>query len=397
MKKITFLLFSMLIGNHTYANIHAVNAAFAGRSGTFAIPECAVVLSPASGQTGVVINADLNNLITLNWTAPLFGDPVTSYNIYFGQHVNEMYLLGSTPDFTFSIDGIFPNTTYYWQAVPVNADGQALGCETWSFTTETTAPITPDYITNFSIAAEGWYRATGPINGQVTKVFENDWDYFEFANQSDGPNGFAAYINLFNNSTPSYNWFISPLFDLSASPLYLNFDIALTSFRDPSASAFSSEEFVALLVSEDDGLTWSELERWDQNATINFQGEASLERTLTQTGTTRFAFYSFISENSESNVDFFIDNFRITQNLAIGEQEKAILTFYPNPVIDVLNFSASEIIKAVTVYNLLGQQVLYKAVNDLGSTINMSGLPSGNYIARADTANGVKTVKLVKN
>jgi len=397
MKKITFLLFSVLIGNQTYADIHKMNADIEVWSATAAIPECAVLLSPAAGETGVVINADLNNLIILNWTAPLFGDPVISYNIYFGQHANEMYLLGSTSDFSFSVDGIFPNTTYYWQAIPVGADGPAEGCEIWSFTTETTAAIIPDYINNFSIEADGWYRATGPLNAQVTKVIANDWTYFDFGNQSDGPNGFAAYINMYNNGTPSYNWFISPLLDLSSAPLYLNFDIALTSFRDPSASTFTAEEFVALLVSEDDGLTWTELERWDQNSNINFEGEATLERTLTQTGNTRFAFYSYISENSESNIDFFVDNFRVTQNLAIGEQEKETFTFYPNPVIDVLNFSASDVIKDVIIYNLMGQQVLNKEVNDLGSTIDMSGLPSGNYIARINSANGMKSIKLVKS
>ncbi len=397
MKKITFLLFSMLVWNQTFAISHTIYTDANDRSATMAIPECAVLLFPGAGETGVPINEDLNNLITLNWTAPLFGDPAISYDIYLGQHANEMFLLGSTSDFSFAVDGIFPGTTYYWQAIPVGADGPANGCEVWSFTTETTAAIAPDYINNFSIEPDGWSRAIGPLNGQVTKVIANDWTYFDFGNQSDGPNGFSAYINMFNTLTPTYNWFISPLLDLSSSPLYLNFDIALTSFRDPSPSTFTSEEFVALLVSEDDGLTWTELERWDQNSTINFEGEAAIERTLTQTGNTRFAFYSYISEFSESNIDFFVDNFRVTQNLSVGEQKQATLKFYPNPVVNDLNFVSSDMIQDITIYNLLGQQVLNKVVNDLSSTVDMSQLPAGNYIARINSTNGPKSVKLVKS
>ena len=395
MKKTTFILFSFFICIYANANMRVEPAITEGSHSTL-VPQCAILLSPSNGETGVIVNADMNNLITLNWTAPLTGDTVAGYNIYFGQHANEMYFIGSTPDYTFSIDGIFKNTTYYWQVIPVGLDGQAEGCDVWSFTTESSAPIVPDYVNNFSIEDDGWHRATGPVNGQITKVVTNDWNYFEFANQSDGPNGFAGYINMYNRGLPTYNWLISPLLDLSTSPLYLNFDIALTSFADPSEGAFTAEEFVALMVSEDDGLTWTELERWDENSNIDYNGQAAQQRTLTQTGNTRFAFYAYTSENSLNNVDFFVDNFSITQNLTVIDQEKIALTFYPNPVVDYLNISTTENIKDVTIYNLLGQQVLHKTVNGLGSTLDLSGLPAGNYIARVNTSNAVKSVKLIK-
>ena len=396
MKKITLLLFGMLIGNYAYAEKQHSIGTSTSPTVDFAIPECAVVLAPANGATDVVINTDINNLVTLNWTAPLFGETVSSYKIYFGQHADAMFFVGMTSDFTFSVDGIFPSTTYYWQAIPVGADGDAAGCEVWNFTTETTAPLTPDYINNFSVTEDGWYRAIGPLDGQVTKVNANDWETFDFGNQSDGPNGFAAYINLYNQGVPSYNWIVSPRIDLSAPPLYLNYEIALTSFRDPSAAVFTGEEFVALLASEDDGLTWTELDRWDENSDIDFNGEQAPQRTLTQTGNTRFAFYSFISANSVSNIDFFVDNFKITQNLSIIKQERATFVFYPNPVIDVLSLSSSELMLEVAIYNLMGQRVLNKKMNDLESIIDMSGLPSGNYIARITSENAVKSIKLIK-
>ena len=124
---------------------------------------------------------------------------------------------------------------------------------------------------------------------------------------------------------------------------------------------------------------------------------AAPQRTLTQTGITRFAFYSFISENSTSNIDFFVDNFKITQNLSVIGQEKATFVCYPKPVVDILNLSSSEVMKEIAVYNLMGQRVLNKKVNGLESTIDMSGLPSGNYIAKITSENGVKSIKLIKN
>lgn len=73
------------------------------------------------------------------------------------------------------------------------------------------------------------------------------------------------------------------------------------------------------------------------------------------------------------------------------------LTVYPNPVKDVLNLSYDEKISTISIYNLVGQEVLTKSINDLKGSVDVSGLGSGNYVVKVDTAgNTVKTVKIIK-
>lgn len=73
------------------------------------------------------------------------------------------------------------------------------------------------------------------------------------------------------------------------------------------------------------------------------------------------------------------------------------LTHYPNPVKDVLNLSHTTEINSVTVYNMIGQQVLGKNVNATETALDMSGLAAGAYIINVATGNSVKTIKIIKN
>lgn len=70
---------------------------------------------------------------------------------------------------------------------------------------------------------------------------------------------------------------------------------------------------------------------------------------------------------------------------------------YPNPVVDVLNLSYSEEMSSVTVFNLVGQQVLTKKLNSTEANIDMSNLAAGTYMVKVAVGNTVKTVKVLKN
>jgi type IX secretion system substrate protein len=69
---------------------------------------------------------------------------------------------------------------------------------------------------------------------------------------------------------------------------------------------------------------------------------------------------------------------------------------YPNPVRNVLNLSYSTEISSVAVYNMLGQEVLSKALNAAQSQLDMSSLSSGNYIVKVNVDGLTKTIKVVK-
>ncbi|MBL0012395.1 MAG: T9SS type A sorting domain-containing protein [Flavobacterium sp.] len=69
---------------------------------------------------------------------------------------------------------------------------------------------------------------------------------------------------------------------------------------------------------------------------------------------------------------------------------------YPNPVKNVLNLSYDKNISSVAVFNLLGQEVLTKAINANQSQIDMSGVTAGTYLVKVTADDQVKTIKVIK-
>ena len=69
---------------------------------------------------------------------------------------------------------------------------------------------------------------------------------------------------------------------------------------------------------------------------------------------------------------------------------------YPNPVKDVFNLSYTSEISSVRVLNLLGQEVVSKAVNANSTQIDMSQLSAGTYIVNVTVGDAVKSIKVIK-
>src|SRR5690606_18785958 len=71
------------------------------------------------------------------------------------------------------------------------------------------------------------------------------------------------------------------------------------------------------------------------------------------------------------------------------------INIYPNPVSTVLNISANEPIKSVSVYNQLGQEVMASSHLENTLQLDMSGLPFSLYFVRVKTENSSETFKIV--
>lgn len=70
---------------------------------------------------------------------------------------------------------------------------------------------------------------------------------------------------------------------------------------------------------------------------------------------------------------------------------------YPNPVNNVLNVSFDENIANISIYNLLGQEVIYKTINANQGSVDVSNLAAGTYLIRVTSHNEeVKTLKIIK-
>lgn len=82
--------------------------------------------------------------------------------------------------------------------------------------------------------------------------------------------------------------------------------------------------------------------------------------------------------------------------LTIGDYTHSGFSFYPNPASDILTLKANDLIKSITIYNLLGQKVMVQDINALKSNINISNLASGYYILQTIINEQFKSYKLIK-
>lgn len=84
-------------------------------------------------------------------------------------------------------------------------------------------------------------------------------------------------------------------------------------------------------------------------------------------------------------------------SLGIEDTATAHWQYYPNPVEDKLHFSGDIVVSEITIFNLLGQEVMNTQVNSSVGEIDISGLQKGNYLLKVSSENQTHTVRIIKN
>jgi hypothetical protein len=72
------------------------------------------------------------------------------------------------------------------------------------------------------------------------------------------------------------------------------------------------------------------------------------------------------------------------------------VSFYPNPVEDVLHLNSKEVIDSVTIFTLTGQKISDVAFNENNTELNLSSLASGVYLVKVSSNGSVENLKVVK-
>lgn len=72
------------------------------------------------------------------------------------------------------------------------------------------------------------------------------------------------------------------------------------------------------------------------------------------------------------------------------------LEYYPNPVEHELTIKNADAINAVTVYDVLGKQIMQKAYSTSELKIDFSSYSAGTYMVRIETVKGSQFVKIIK-
>lgn len=84
----------------------------------------------------------------------------------------------------------------------------------------------------------------------------------------------------------------------------------------------------------------------------------------------------------------------VTQALNNSSFELDNFLLYPNPTNGILNYKSSEIISEIKIYNMLGQLVLEKLINNTEGFFNIYNLPTGNYLVKVN--NNHKSYSIIK-
>lgn len=100
--------------------------------------------------------------------------------------------------------------------------------------------------------------------------------------------------------------------------------------------------------------------------------------------------------NTNGTGILFIDNVSIETTLSTSKHEKReVITIFPNPTNDVLNFKGLKKIEYVEVINNLGKTVM-KIESPIENTINIKSLNSGLYALKIYSENKISIKKVLK-
>lgn len=178
-------------------------------------PACATIVSPADGATNV------SALASLNWASG--GGAPTGYKLSFDT-VNppgNQQDLGNVT--TYDPPGSLAfSTTYYWQVIPYNDNGDASGCAVWSFTTEpdptvVTFPYTVDFGAPSCVIPSGWSNDPTNLENWLFGVPGNNADPAQYGADADHTTGTGCIAWINDSSPDSANpaYLVSPPMDLS--------------------------------------------------------------------------------------------------------------------------------------------------------------------------------------
>lgn len=126
---------------------------------------------------------------------------------------------------------------------------------------------------------------------------------------------------------------------------------------------------------------------------MNYYEEYSSEFTASESGVYYFGFGNVTPIISES-ASLRLDNVRFTAgNLSVEDAATASIHVFPNPVKDIMYINSIDPIQEIKIYTINGKLITTAAdVNEVDFTL----YPSGIYLIKLFTANGVVVKKIVK-
>lgn len=230
---------------------------------------------------------------------------------------------------------------------------------------------------------------TRPDWTQIYEVNNMSWTYAE--SPSTGGAGVMAYegTKFANYPADSHNFdktkLVSPVLDLTNQT-----DVSVSFyFRNPFWSP--DQNWLRVFYRISPTSAWVEVQEFHTDVSTWTSSGAILLPNPTAT------YQIAIECETDYGFSTTVDALTVTTTtLGVDEFSKAQVKFFPNPIKDVLNFSSQEMVSTVQVFNLLGQKLLEKDLNVMEGQVDISSLPTGNYIFQVTTEKGTKIIKIIK-
>ncbi|PSG88098.1 fibronectin type III domain-containing protein [Aurantibacter aestuarii] len=271
--------------------------------------------------------------------------------------------------------------------------------------TITVFPSTTDFTNNppttcWDEAADGEVAA-GP-SGLGASDWRGNRSYFDVNANVVNSNA----LNLFTGNVDR-EWLLSPTYTIpSGTPHGLKVQVAVTNYNfSGSTSAgdtMGSDDEVMLLMTTDNGVSWTTLTTWNAGNQPSVNGTDYLADLSAVSGDVRFAFWGSDGiTNDIEDYDFHVGAFTVDLLSALSTEEfntnNLDFSYYPNPVSNELTINAATKLSSVSVINVLGQTVYSTTPNTNKVMVNMSELNAGYYFVKVVSGNASKTIKVIKN
>jgi len=165
--------------------------------------------------------------------------------------------------------------------------------------------------------------------------------------------------------------------------------VSVTVNAVPAPTGAATQSLSSLLTLGDIVVTGSNI-TWYASAANAASGTSPLSSTQLLANTTYYATQTINGCRSTASLAVTITT------LANQDFDMTQFTYYPNPVIDLLNISYSQDMTSVKVFNMVGQQLMSKVLNANTTQIDMSRYANGAYFIQVTTENAMKTVRVIK-
>lgn len=195
-------------------------------------------------------------------------------------------------------------------------------------------------------------------------------------------------VTFYSFSSPNINMFLSSP-EVVAGDYNLTFD-AMTISMDGSQTEGVAVE-VGTLTSATDASTYVAIS--EPFALTNDAQSIQLPISLTADAKFIAVKISTTAPHSAAGIDNFV---LVPETAGVNDLNQVKVQVYPNPIVNQMHISADANIQEVKIFSVSGQLVQNIKLNSKSTTLNVSALKAGVYIAQIKTEKGMQTVKVVK-